>query len=125
LCSFELTLQNFGAAAHFFGGATIGSSAYLQCAGSSELVPCTLAAVATPPWDIAREFVDDSTQTAHFVSHHAPFYSVLRISRPLAACNLSSIAPRLGSSIVATGYGMLPAGCSRLRVLGFCLFSFF
>lgn len=40
-------------AAHFFGGATTGSSAYLQSAGSTELVPCTLAAVAMPPWDVA------------------------------------------------------------------------
>jgi hypothetical protein len=43
------------AAAHFFGGAVTGSSAYVQCSGSAELVPCTLAAVATSPWDVARE----------------------------------------------------------------------
>ena len=43
------------AAAHFFGGASPGSLAYLQCSGSAELVPCTLAAVATAPWDVARE----------------------------------------------------------------------
>jgi hypothetical protein len=43
------------AAAHFFCGAVTGSSAYVQCSGSGELVPCTLAAVATSPWDVARE----------------------------------------------------------------------
>lgn len=83
-------------------------------------MPCTLAAVALPPWDVARErphFLDTSLNR-DFV---ALFYVVLRISRRLAACTLSSRAPPLGASVVAAGYGLLPAGSSCPHAAKSCL----
>jgi hypothetical protein len=109
------------AAAHFFGGAATGSTAYVQCAGSSELVPCTLAAVAMPPWDVARALTQ-FLKTFFIHDAVALCLLVLRISRRLAACTLSSQVPPLGASVVATGYGLLPAGCCQLHMAAPCCF---
>lgn len=44
------------------------------------------------------------------MSHRVTLHSVLRISRRLPSCTLSPLTPPLGSSVVAMGYGLLPAG---------------
>jgi len=44
------------------------------------------------------------------MSHRVTSHSVLRISRRLPSCTLSPLTPPLGSSVVAMGYGLLPAG---------------